>query len=294
MAAVGWVVDHLEVEVDGAEDHVVTFFLDRYQVDKPSLFRSEHLILYYRGQAMWPDLEVKLGEVGLARFESRTIEDLAALVAADTDVDPVRDRLPRGNPEDQAAYDRQSLLSTWASEDMWYQFFAVAETARGRLDSLDIFERCSFVQHCDRDCLQVTPHTAVPMVDKVYYPWLDRLRRLGEVPSASAGQSVGAAAAPAGAAAGAEPERHQMVTTDLGERDVVMGGLDKLTDVLDHVMERGVDNMLFLSCTCVPFVTGEDVESVVERPRARQAAVLLPDHHAAVEPGRLPRGAGAP
>jgi hypothetical protein len=39
--------------------------------------------------------------------------------------------------------------------------------------------------------------------------------------------------------------------------------------VLDHVMERGVDNMLFLSCTCVPFVTGEDVESVVKRYRAR-------------------------
>jgi hypothetical protein len=60
-----------------------------------------------------------------------------------------------------------------------------------------------------------------------------------------------------------------MVTTDLGEREVVMGGLDKLTTVLDHVMERGVDNMLFLSCTCVPFVTGEDVESVVKRYRAR-------------------------
>jgi hypothetical protein len=264
VAAVGWIVDHLEVEVDGAEDHVVTFYLDRYQVDKPSLYRSDHLILYYRGPAMWPDLEVQLGAVGLSRFESRTIEDLAALVAADTDVDPVRDRLPRGNPEDQAAYDRQSLLSTWASEDMWYQFFAVAETARGRLDSLDIFERCSFIQHCDRDCLQVTPHTAVPMVDKVYYPWLDRLRKVGRVPGRK--PAVDAAAAPP---APPDPERHQMVTTDLGEREVVMGGLDKLTTVLDHVMERGVDNMLFLSCTCVPFVTGEDVESVVKRYRGR-------------------------
>jgi len=261
VAAVGWVVDHLEVEVDGAEDHVVTFYLDRFQVAKPSLYKSDHLILYYRGQAMWPDLEARLGAVGLERFESRTIEDLAALVAADTNVDPVRDRLPRGNPEDQAAYDRQSLLSTWASADMWYQFFAVAETARGRLDSLDIFERCSFIQHCDRDCLQVTPHMAIPMVDKVYYPWLDRLRKLGlgsERP-----------AKPAAAAPAPEPDRHQMCTTDLGEHDVVMGGLDKLTTVLDHVMDRGVDNMLFLSCTCVPFVTGEDVESVVKRYRGR-------------------------
>jgi hypothetical protein len=255
VAAVGWVVDHLEVEVDGAEDQVVTFYLDRYQVDKPSLFQTEHLVLYYRGKGVWPDLEARIKAVGLANFGDRTIEDLAALVGGDTDVDPVRDRLPRGNPEDQAAYDRGSLLSTWASPDMWFQFFAGAETARGRLDSLDIFQRCSFIQHCDRECMQVTPHTSVAMVDQAFYPWLDRLRRIGRpAPSATAAPAL-------------DPNRHEMVTTDLLERDVVMGALDKLTGVLDHVMERGVDNMLFLSCTCVPFVTGEDVESLVKRYR---------------------------
>jgi len=276
VTAVGWISDHIEVEVAGAGEDVVTFYIDRFQADKPALARSEFLSLYYRGRSMWPDLEARLSEVGLSRFENRTIEDLAALVASDTDIDPVRDRLPRGNPEDQQTYDRQSLLSTWASEHMWYQFFAVAETARGRLDSLDIFERCSFIQHCDRDCLQVTPHTAVPMVDKVYYPWLPRLRSLGRPRlgtssqgSERGGQEPRGGRDPSGARDEDGIDRHEMCTTDLGEREVVLGGLDRLTEVLEHVLGRGIDTMLFLSCTCVPFVTGEDVESLVRRYRSK-------------------------
>jgi nitrogenase molybdenum-iron protein alpha/beta subunit len=277
VAAVGWVVDHVEVEVQGPDDRSVIFYLDRYQGDKPRLLQSEALVLYYRGKSLWPELEDRVRAVGLERFAGRTIEDLAALVAADPEVDLVRDRVPQGSQVDQESFDQGSLLSTWASEQTWYQFFAVAETARGRLDSLDIFERCNFIQHCDRDCLQVTPHTSVPMVDKVLYPWLERVRKLGCAPheraAARGGRRREAAPAPAAAGplAGAEGsddgDRHSMCTTDLGERDVVMGALDKLTAVLDHVMQRGVDNMLFLSCTCVPFVTGEDVESLVRRYR---------------------------
>ena len=147
------------------------------------------------------------------------------------------------------------MLSTWGSTETWSEFFAGAEISRGRLDSLDVFERGSFIQHCDRDCLLVVPKGPVPMVDRVLYPWLDRVRKIGRPTEGPGGEA---------------PRRHgTMRTTDLRERDVVMGGLEKLEKVLEHAVAEGVPDMLFLSCTCVPFVTGEDVESLVKRYRPR-------------------------
>jgi hypothetical protein len=263
VVAAAWVQDHLELEVAGPDGGKVVFYLDRNRDDKPRLVASRNLVLYYRGGQLWPGLEARVRRTGLERLAGKTVEDLAELVAGDDQVDPARDRAPQVDGGDQQAFDRQSLLSTWASGDLWYQFFATAEIGRARLDSLDIFDRCTFIQHCDRDCLQVSPRTSVAMVERVFYPWHDRVRRVGRAPSRAA---AGAVALPGVSAA---EQRHSMCTTDLGEHDVVMGGLDKLTRVLDHVIARGVDNMLFLSCTCVPFMTGEDVESLVKRYRAR-------------------------
>ncbi|HEY3358863.1 MAG TPA: nitrogenase component 1 [Polyangia bacterium] len=263
VAAVAWAQDHLEVEVAGPGEQHVVFYLDRSRDDKPRLLANQHLVLYYRGGTMWPELEARLRRTGLRRLEGKTVEDLAALIASDDRVDPARDRPPRVDATDQQTFDRQSLLSTWASGDMWYQFFATAEIGRARLDSLDIFDRCTFIQHCDRDCLQVSPRTCVSMIERVFYPWYDRVRRIGRARDLAAPATIAPPGGPGNEA------RHSMCTTDIGESDVVMGSTDKLTGVLDHVLSRGVDNMLFLSCTCVPFMTGEDVESIVKRYRAK-------------------------
>jgi hypothetical protein len=264
VVAVAWVGDHLEVEVAGPGDRSVVFLVDRFQADKPRLFATAHLVLYYRGAGMWPELEERLRAVGLGRLAERTIEDLAEMIAADTDIDPVRDRAPRVSAEGQEAFDRQSHLSTWASPDIWYQFFAVAEIWRQRLDSLDVFERCTFIQHCDRECVQVAPRSHVPMVDGVFYPWLERVRRIGR---GRPRVDPAAARARGGSEPRVDESKHSMCTTDLTEADVVLGSQDKLVRVLDHVLARGGDGVLFLSCTCVPFMTGEDVESVVKRYR---------------------------
>ena len=77
-----------------------------------------------------------------------------------------------------------------------------------------MFDRGTFIQHCDRDCLLVVPKGPVPMVERVAYPWLDRVRSVGRPPSARA--------------ASGQARRGSMRTTDLRERDVVMGALDKL------------------------------------------------------------------
>jgi hypothetical protein len=253
VVAAGWMGDHAEVEVAGPEGQWVVLHLERFQAGQKRLVASEHLSLHFRGEQVWPELERRLRRV---RLGATTLEEVAAAIAGDPDMDPARDRVPRASAGDQAHYDAQSLLSTWDSSETWSQFFAVAEIAHNRLDSFDVFERGTIIQHCDRDCLLVTPKGPVPMVERVFFPWLDRTRAIGRPPRRRDRTKQGDAC------------RHgSMVTTDLRERDVVMGSLGKLEKVLDHVLARGVGDMLFLSCTCVPFVTGEDVGSLVERYR---------------------------
>jgi len=255
VVAVGWMGDHAEVEVAGPGGQWVVLHLERFQAGHERLVASEHLSLHYRGERVWPELARLLRRVKLG---ATTLEDLAAAVGGDPDVDRARDRVPRSSANDQSRYDEKSLLSTWDSSETWSQFFAVAEIAHNRLDSFDVFERGTVIQHCDRDCLLVSPRGPVPMVERVFFPWLERVRAIGRAPRQRD--------APRGDAA---RRRGSMATTDLRERDVVMGSLGKLEKALDHVLERGVDDMLLLTCTCVPFVTGEDVTSLVERYRPK-------------------------
>lgn len=254
VAAVGWMGDHVQVEVSGPGEAWVVLHLERAQANQQRFIVAQHLAVHYRGTQLWPDLEQRLRRVQLG---ASTLEELAAVIASDPDVKLSRDRLPQQSATDQAGFDQKSMISTWGSTEVWSAFFAVAEIARGRLDSLDVFDRGNFIQHCDRDCLLVVPKGPVPMVDRVYYPWFERVRQIGRPRQGRKKEDSG-------------KRRGSVRTTDLRERDVVLGSsIDKLKKVLDVVVDEGVDDMLFLSCTCVPFVTGEDVESLVKHYRPK-------------------------
>jgi len=106
----------------------------------------------------------------------------------------------------------------------------------------------------------VTPHGVAPLLSAVEYPWENR-RRSFDLP---------------GQASRVDPSVEGMVTTDLGESDVILGNPDKVRRVLDYVVAHPMpDKITFFSNTCVPMVTGEDVESVVRRYAARSPTPLV-------------------
>jgi hypothetical protein len=145
-----------------------------------------------------------------------------------------------------------NLLTSWAGKDAYAEFFAVGEIQRGQLDSVDLSGSFRFVQHCDNECLQVSPHGVAPLISAVEYPWDNRTRSFGLPRDASR----------------VDPGVDGMVTTELTEQDVIMGNPKRVRDVLDHVMatgDRQSEKITFFSNTCVPMVTGEDVESVVKQ-----------------------------
>lgn len=267
-----WAADHVEVEVAQPGRAAVVFSIERARQDQPCFLALDRLALTYRGQGgpdgqgLDPVLEAAIRAVAPRGLGRLSIEDLAALFAADPDAGRATEPLPEAPAGDQRDYDEQALLSTWGSAGVWSSFFATAEIARSQLDSLDFFDRCTFVQHCDLECLCVNPQLGAPAIPVVLYPWDDRVRRLDWPPERARGPERGAAEGPG------------MITTGLTEADVILGrGPSRLAAALDHLAARSgpVGAMVLCSSTCVPVVAGEDVESVVASRRDRFATPLL-------------------
>jgi len=67
-------------------------------------------------------------------------------------------------------------------------------------------------------------------------------------------------------------------STNLGEVEVVNGGEARLEATLREVDRRLHPQVIFVACTCVPAIIGDDVDSVVERVQADVKARILPLH----------------
>lgn len=256
--AVAWCGEHLEVEIEQPEEGRALFLVERYQRGRPGFLRCGELSLAFRGsETLHPTLEAVLRRVAPRALAKTTIEELAAIVAADPDAGRPREPLPMIPVTDQERFEGGSFLTSWGSAAVRAQFFAVAEISRAQLDSLDYFNQGLFVQHCDSECNFLTPQTGVPMMPLALYPWEDRIRRVDW------GRS--------GRRREPDPLSFRLITTELDERDVILGkSLAKLDAALKALpVSEPEHSMIFCSSTCVPVVAGEDTESVVSSHRTR-------------------------
>lgn len=262
LTAMGWVVDHLEVEILQSDGSPVLIVVERFSDGSRGFLRCGELILGYRGHQLDPLVEAALQRVAPRALERASLDDLAMLLLADPDAGARGQPLPSAPVDDHQRFVDGALLSSWGAPGVWRQFFAVAEIARAQLDSLDTFNSSLFVQHCEAECLAVAPQTGVDMVPLVLYPWDDRIRRINW----------------GGRGRRSVPEPFRLFTTDLDEQDVIMGrGPDKLNAALEHLQgcDLSTSTMIFCSSACLPVVSGEDVETIVRRHEHRLALPLL-------------------
>lgn len=263
--SVAWVSDHVEIGIRQPDETTVVFSLERAAEDRPSYLEIGSLSLYYQGADLHPSLDNAIRRVAPRSLSKLRLERFGELIASDPDAGRATEPVPSPSEEEQRDYEAQALLATWGSPSVWSSFFAVAEVARSQLDSLDFFERCTFVQHCDFECLCVNPQLGVPSIPVVLYPWDDRVRRLGWPPWRRSGREEAMAQNQGG-----------LVTTDLDERDVILGkGASKMAAALDSLQGQEVGDMVFCSNTCVPVVAGEDLESIVEEAKKKLDVPIL-------------------
>ena len=262
--AAAWVADHVEIAVQTGPNSEIVFLIEPPGTAEAPFVSVPGLVMRYRGKDLPPQLAAWIRAAALTRLAPLTIAQIADALHDDPELGDARQPFPSSATPHPA-----HQLDTWGAEDAWADFLARGEIARGQLDSIDPSKLFRFVQHCDNECLEVNPYGVVPLVFLVDYPWLDRGRTVGETPKSH----VPIADDPAGAPAALG----EMMTTDLDERDVIFGNPGKVRAILEQAtsVEDPQKRILFFSNTCVPAVTGEDVESVVREFQRKSTTPLV-------------------
>ncbi len=252
-----WYDDHIQVLLGPApREPRLVFTLVERQPDGRAWVATDHIALSYKGQEkISEDIDLRVRDHAPDRLAGLDLASLKARLEADPECRP----LPV--VKKYLGQEVTNLLTTWAGADAYAEFFAVGEIQRGQLDSVDLSGSFRFVQHSDNECLLVSPHGVAPLITSVEYPWDNRTRSFNLPTDASR----------------VEPAVDGMVSTELTEQDVVMGNPKRVRDVLDYVVATGKDQdrITFFSNTCVPMVTGEDVESVVRQYARKSESPLV-------------------
>lgn len=252
---VAWYDDHLLVLVGPKGAPSLVLVVAESGPEAPAWVRTGRLSITYKGGGqVAPALDSRVRTRALQRMSDMGAMDLLRILQEDPESRPLPEIPTRTGQE------VTNLLTSWAGQDAYAEFFAVGEVQRSQLDSIDLSGAFRFVQHCETECLMQAPHGVAPLISAVEYPWDNRIRSLDlgmEAPRM-------------------DPAVDGMMTTELTERDVIFGNPKRLRQVLDQVVAApNPDNkIIFFSNTCVPMVIGEDVESVV-RQYARNSKVPL-------------------
>ena len=73
------------------------------------------------------------------------------------------------------------------------------------------------------------------------------------------------------------PELHRMsFSTDLQERDVVFGGIEKLNNALDELIDKYHPKAAFVYTTCIVGVIGDDVETACKEMETKKGIPVIP------------------
>jgi hypothetical protein len=257
--SVAWESGRLEAHVATGQTKPLIIDIAPRDSNGSAFVLTDHLMVSYRGKNLPVEVGRAIHDHAPDRLAVLTPDDLAGMLLDDPDF--VERPMPgtiRIRPAGQ--------LDSWGSEDGWADFFAAGEIARARLDSIDPTRLFKFVQHGDTECSQVSPHGIAPVVMMVEYPWDDRIRNAGMPPYVRCQPRPKPG-----------PLEDVLITTDLTEQDVIRGNPKKVEDILEDIVRDSGPAPLsvFFSNTCVPSVTGQDVESVVRRHASKSPFPIL-------------------
>ena len=160
--------------------------------------------------------------------------------------DDAGEREPRDGPWDSRARHGSRLPGAWAD------FFSETASQRNAVCSLHFTAPTFHITHGDLECLFTSPGYPTRLVHFYNYPWsptrpVARLlgRRLGEEEQFF--------------------HSHRQLVTDIDDLEVITGSTEKLERLIDLALERRTNQILRVNCTCVPMVTGDDVEAATRR-----------------------------
>lgn len=127
----------------------------------------------------------------------------------------------------------------WGLTDRWKNFFLDTGAENNLLmdDSVIFREKSFLVHHTDIECMYVTPPSAIRFINYYNTFWGKRVH---------------------------EPATN-VYYTNLDERDVVMGGTEKIERLADRMASGNTPILANMVSCCVSMITDDDVEGAAER-----------------------------
>ncbi|MGC8926348.1 MAG: nitrogenase component 1 [Myxococcota bacterium] len=251
--AMGWVGNRIVIDIlpqGKKEDSLITLYIAKRVDTQPSLLKTDFLDIYYSSNKNNEDfarhiLSLKINDITFAQL-TKILKD-----------DPELGDPSLSMPTSEAADRPENHLDSWGGRDLYANFFAEGEFARGQLDSVNIYENCVFIQHSDIECVSLRPNLDLRLIKfLVRYPWLS--------PNPEKYSGI---------RRDELPDVNKFFSTDLREKDIIMGH-NKVRDALEYVLNNVKKKNIFLSNTCTPVVIGEDVESLVKKAKQRRKDLL--------------------
>lgn len=256
IVSVEWRFDHLEVDLRAAAGGSETIVaLEGSRPDLQAFIRGPEVSLWIRERDVPARLEATLLGVAARHLSGLRLSGLERLLLGDPEVleEPVRES--RSAEASEAAIDGISLPTAGRhaleAMELYADFFAAPEFRRAGCDIIDVHSAHSLVCHGDVECSYCAVWIPQPRSALLRLPVYETVRNVGRLPNGR----------------GRFRESEDLLdifSSDMNERDVIMGCPGKLDQVLRHADRHRQKDSILVIGACLPDVIGEDQQAAVE------------------------------
>jgi hypothetical protein len=249
----------------------------RQHCEAPFLLRTPHLQFSYQlldfstGQAPLNENRVKQFLKSIAaKLSKKTFRTVADIVEKNP-ISPTEQNFAygsaamQGNMGADTTDTENTTFRTWGAPEQWKKFIVDEIVGRNIEDAINVCNSAE-VTHGDFECLCVHPYVMDNDTMSFYNaPWKPR-PPTSPTPEADTPDPQDTPQRTA---------RHSRFSTDVDDMDVICGGAEKLSALLDDLTKRDDYDVIRINTTCVPMIIGDDVESELARFREKSRVPVM-------------------
>lgn len=268
LVAAEWWTDQLLLEVESPGIEPFVMILEARNEERSGLIDTQHLSIGYEGESLGPAQETYLRDFA-PTISHITFDDLRTampyvptvldlMAAASADAQDVQFHACGMIHESETGFD--TVTRAWNGTNQWHRFLCSKEIDRQVQRSIDLVHDGIYVEHGDIECRFAAPTYREGVPSFVNFPWRKEIARHEKRKE--------------------ESEEDQVAVnfgylTNLDDADVVLGGSDKLRNMLDEVHKLFPTKPIHFNCTCPPIVIADEVNATIQNFREKHEAPVV-------------------
>jgi hypothetical protein len=154
----------------------------------------------------------------------------------------------------------ETVTRAWNGANQWHRFLCSKEIDRQVQRSIDLVHDGIYVEHGDIECRFAAPTYREGVPSFVNFPWKQEIARHEKSKENTEEDQVAV---------------NFGYLSNLDDADVVLGGSDKLRNMLDEVHKLFPKKPVHFNCTCPPIVIADEVNKTIQDFREKHEAPVV-------------------